>query len=118
MCSLFHPAWLDVFLAGLLFGGSLQGSNVDKVLLPLSDATLAAGTVLSADQAVGPAAAVSLDVEIGARRLDPPTCLSHLRRSNTIANESRPLRRVLQRPEAKLCDWGDHCTTMTFESIS
>jgi hypothetical protein len=41
MCSLFHPAWLDVFLAGLLFGGSLQGSNVDKVLLPLSDATLA-----------------------------------------------------------------------------
>ena len=48
----------------------LQYGDVGQVLAALRNAALIAGTVLSADQTMGRAAALGSDIEIGPRSLD------------------------------------------------
>src|SRR5438874_3331672 len=61
---------------GLIFGSptsscrSTQYGDVGQVLAALRNAALIAGTVLSADQTMGRAAALGSDIEIGPRSLD------------------------------------------------
>jgi hypothetical protein len=47
-----------------------SGCDVGEILAALRDTALVAGSVLSADQAVGPALTAGANIQIGAGRLD------------------------------------------------